>query len=79
MGQFGSKGGLKRIAPVKGHVREHCIVALTADRPDCDWRAGDTGTVIHLYEKSDVVEVEFTDAEHSDVIAVHCKDLRVLF
>ena len=78
MGQFGSKGGLKCIVPVKGRICEHCIVALTADRSDCDWRAGDTGTVVHLYENSDVVEVEFADADYSDVIAVHCKDLRVI-
>jgi hypothetical protein len=42
------------------------VVTLAVDLPDDDLRAGDTGTVVYLFENpATAYEVEFLDAEGS--------------
>jgi hypothetical protein len=47
-------------------IKEHDVVALTADRPAEDLHRGDVGAVVHCYEAGGVYEVEFID-EHGHV------------
>ena len=42
--------------------KEHDVVALLVDLPDHSLAAGDTGAVVHCYDKADAFEVEFVDA-----------------
>jgi hypothetical protein len=40
-------------------INEHDRVVLTSDIPDEGLKAGDVGTVVHVYAQGEAVEVEF--------------------
>ena len=42
-------------------IREHDLVALTADKPEHGLRAGDVGTVVLVYPGGEGYAVEFVD------------------
>ena len=51
-------------------LKEHNLVALTADRPEHNLHIGDVGTVVHCYHDQDVYEVEFVDEQgHTKCVA----------
>ena len=40
-------------------LKEHDHVVLTVDYPDYDLKAGDVGTVVHIYSNNIAYEIEF--------------------
>lgn len=46
-------------APAAGSIPEHSVVRLRHDLPNDGLKAGDTGTVVHVYQDSAGYEVEF--------------------
>ena len=40
-------------------IKEHDCVVLTKDLPQADLKAGDVGTVVHVYKDGAAYEVEF--------------------
>lgn len=40
-------------------IAEHDVIVLTRDLPERNLRAGDVGTVVHVYAEGKVYEVEF--------------------
>jgi hypothetical protein len=59
-------------------VQEHERIVLTADLPAQGLRAGDVGTVVHVYNEGRAYEVEFVslDGETSIVATVESSQLR---
>jgi hypothetical protein len=49
-------------------VRELDVVALATDLPDDGLRAGDVGTVVHIFDKPcSAYEVEFADSDGTTI------------
>jgi hypothetical protein len=44
-------------------MKEHERVVLTADVPATGLRAGDVGTIVHVYKDGEAYEVEFVTLE----------------
>ena len=44
-------------------IKEHDCVVLMADLPEESLKAGDVGTVVHVYEDGRAYELEFTTLE----------------
>ena len=40
-------------------LKEHDRIVLTADVPDSQLKAGDVGTIVHVYRRGAAFEVEF--------------------
>lgn len=40
-------------------IKEHDQVVLTSDLPEAGMKAGDVGTVVHIYPHGEAYEVEF--------------------
>jgi hypothetical protein len=59
-------------------IREHDVVILTTDLPAQRLRAGDVGTVVHLYARGEAAEVEFValDGETMAVVALKPSQVR---
>jgi hypothetical protein len=59
-------------------VKEHDRVVLTAAVPDHGLKAGDVGTVVHLYEDGLAYEVEFValDGHTAAVVTVEASQVR---
>lgn len=59
-------------------VREHERVILMADMPKYHLKAGDVGTVVHIYTTGDAYEVEFftMDGRTLDVVTVEAAQVR---
>lgn len=51
-------------------IAEHGRVVLTADKPDEGLKAGDVGTVVHVYEQGDAYEVEFVTLRGETVAVI---------
>jgi len=48
-------------------MKEHDLVVLLHDRPENGLKAGDVGTVVHMYPTGGGVEVEFARADGETV------------
>lgn len=59
-------------------IREHERAILTVDLPDHRLKAGDIGTVVHIYNSGSAYEMEFftVDGQTLDVITVEAAQLR---
>ncbi len=59
-------------------VKERERVVLTADFPEYRLKAGDVGTVVHVYGAGEAYEVEFftLDGQTLDVITVEAEQVR---
>jgi hypothetical protein len=59
-------------------INEHERVVLTVDLPDHRLKAGDVGTVVHIYGTGEAYEVEFftLDGQTLDVITVESEQVR---
>ena len=59
-------------------IREHDLVVLTADPADERLKAGDVGTVVHVYKGGGAFEVEFAafDGETLAVVTVAASGVR---
>jgi hypothetical protein len=59
-------------------IQEHEQVALTVDLPEYHLKAGDIGTVVHIYNKGVAYELElFSLNGHTlDVVTVEAKHVR---
>ena len=59
-------------------IKEHERVVLTTDLPEYLLRAGDVGTVIHIYRAGQAYEVEFftLDGQTLDVVTVEAAQAR---
>jgi hypothetical protein len=59
-------------------INEHDRVVLTAPVPDQGLKAGDMGTVVHLYEDGLAYEVEFValDGHTAAVVTVEASQVR---
>lgn len=64
----------------KAMIREHDTIVLTRDLPVLRLERGDVGVVVHVYEKSAAVEVEFMSGagETVGVETLNIKDVRFL-
>jgi fibrillarin-like rRNA methylase len=58
-------------------IKEHDCVVLKADLPDEKFKAGDVGTVVHIYADGAAYEVEFftRDGKTIAVTTVESADL----
>ena len=52
---------------IKSEIKEHDIVTLINDLDVPQIKAGETGTVIHIYPNSKAYEVEFSNPTHTTV------------
>ncbi|MCC6805083.1 MAG: DUF4926 domain-containing protein [Anaerolineae bacterium] len=59
-------------------IAEHQRVILTSDMPKYHLKAGDIGTVVHIYATGDAYEVEFftIDGRTLDVVTVEAAQVR---
>lgn len=59
-------------------LKEHKRAILTVDLPEHQLRAGDVGTIVHIYNNGAAYEVEFftVDSKTFDVITVNAEQLR---
>ena len=59
-------------------INEHERVVLTADLPEHNLKAGDVGTVVHVYSTGKAYEIEFfaLDGRTLDVITVEVEQVR---
>jgi hypothetical protein len=59
-------------------IKEHERAVLTTDMPENHLRAGDVGTVVHIYEDSAAYEIEFftLDGRTVDVVTVEARHVR---
>ncbi|WP_119072173.1 DUF4926 domain-containing protein [Aggregatilinea lenta] len=59
-------------------IKEHDRIVLTVDLPDYQLRAGDVGTVVHIYRTGEAYEVEFftLDGQTLDVVTVEAAQAR---
>jgi len=51
-------------------MKEHDLVVLRHDDPDNGLKAGDVGTVVHVYPTGSGVEVEFVRADGQTIAVV---------
>jgi hypothetical protein len=64
---------------MKGNViKEHDRIVLKTDVPDAGLKAGDVGTVVHVYRDGLAYEVEFTtlDGDTAAVVTVETSQVR---
>ncbi len=61
-------------------IEEHDSVVLRVDLPEHNLRAGDVGTVVHIYADSKAYEVEFftLNGETLDIVTVEANQLRAV-
>ncbi len=61
-------------------MQEHERVVLTVDLPEYDLKAGDVGTIVHLYSDGAACEIEFfTLKGHTlDVVTVEASQVRAV-
>jgi len=52
-------------------IKELDIIALTVDLPEEQLKAGDMGTVVHIYQGQKAYEVEFMTLDGETVGVVH--------
>ena len=59
-------------------IKEHERVVLTHDMPDQGLKAGDVGTVVHIYNDGAAFEIEFfaLDGRTLDVVTVEYDHVR---
>jgi len=59
-------------------IREHEKAVLTVDLPEHQLRAGDVGTIVHIYSDGEAYEVEFfaLDGHTLDVVTVEGEQVR---
>ncbi|MBI5670661.1 MAG: DUF4926 domain-containing protein [Chloroflexi bacterium] len=59
-------------------IPEHKRAVLTVDLPEYDLRAGDVGTVVHVYHDGLAYEIEFftLEGETLDVVTVEAHQVR---
>lgn len=59
-------------------IREHERVILTSDVPEQGLKAGDVGTVVHVYSDASAYEIEFfaLDGRTLDVVTVEADQVR---
>ena len=59
-------------------INEHERVVLTVDLPEHNLKAGDVGTVVHVYSTGKAYEIEFfaLDGRTLDVITVEVEQVR---
>lgn len=59
-------------------LKEHDRVVLTVDYPDYDLKAGDVGTVVHIYSNNIAYEIEFfaLNGRTLDVVTVESAHVR---
>ena len=59
-------------------IREHERAVLTRDFPELGLRAGDVGTVVHVYRDGGAYEIEFfaLDGRTLDVVTVEAEHVR---
>lgn len=50
-------------------IKEHDRVVLRKEIPDRGLKAGDVGTVVHVYKKGEAFEVEFVTL-HGETVAI---------
>lgn len=51
-------------------LREHDLIALTTDLPECALKIGDVGTIVHIYPRSIAYEVEFLSDGNTAIATV---------
>ena len=58
--------------------KEHERAVLTVDMPDYRLKAGDVGTVVHVYPGNQAYEIEFftVDGQTLDVVTVNAVEVR---
>lgn len=61
-------------------IKELEDVVLTTDLPEHGLRAGDIGTVVHVYQQGEGYEVEFMtlDGETIAVVAIYANQVRAI-
>jgi hypothetical protein len=59
-------------------IQEHARAVLTGDLPEVGLKAGDVGTIVHIYADSAAYEVEFftLDGHTHDVVTVEADQVR---
>jgi hypothetical protein len=59
-------------------IQEHERAILTTDLPQHGFKAGDVGTVVHIYSDGDAFEIEFfaLDGRTLDVVTVEANQVR---
>lgn len=64
--------------PTLGVIPEHAVVRLCRDLPVDELKAGDTGTVVHVYEDSAGYEVEFiTGHKRPKLVTLEPEDIEL--
>jgi hypothetical protein len=61
-------------------IKEHERAILTVDFPDIKLKAGDVGTVVHIYDDGAAYEIEFfaLDGRTLDVVTVEASQVRAV-
>jgi len=61
-------------------MKELDMVVLKDNLPEHSLKAGDVGTVVHVYENSDAVEVEFAtgDGQTIGVVTLLMRQIRIM-
>ena len=59
-------------------IAEHDRAVLTVDLPEHDLKAGDVGTVVHIYSDGEAYEIEFfaLDGRTLDIVTVEAAQVR---
>lgn len=59
-------------------IKEHERAVLIVDLPENHLRAGDVGTIVHIYNDGAAYEIEFftLDGRTLDVVTVEAEDVR---
>ncbi|MDT5122440.1 MAG: hypothetical protein QOC96_1922 [Acidobacteriota bacterium] len=59
-------------------IKEHDCIALTEDLPEGELKAGDIGTVVHVYKDGEAYEVEFLtlDGHTAAVLTLEAAQVR---